>query len=94
MKQILSIVIVSMSMIACAGNPPAWWNPGNRYGQIEQSTITADMPIEPETPVIKEEKLEPILDNTYEEEVLELPLEEDISQPSPSNSLPTPSVLE
>ena len=31
MKKIVGMCLFSLLVAACAGNPPAWWNPGNKY---------------------------------------------------------------
>ena len=82
--------------MACAGNPPAWWNPGNRYGHAQ--TATPHSSASRSSTVVQEETL-PILDNFYEEEYLEpLPEEESavnqIESEISSKMLPVPSVLE
>ena len=43
MKKILCVSMLAGLLAACAGNPPAWWNPGNRYGQAQESA-PADKP--------------------------------------------------
>lgn len=40
MKKIIC-VFVSVFLCACAGNPPAWWNPSGRYMQNTQPNTTA-----------------------------------------------------
>lgn len=39
MKKIYSLLFVSVMLTACAGNPPAWWNPRNL--QPGQQTATS-----------------------------------------------------
>lgn len=101
MKQILC-VSVAIFLVACAGNPPAWWNPGNRYGQAEttQSTQTSSAPAR-KVIVPQEESIEPLPDSSYEEEAIApLPEEEDtpaiipLEEPALDTTLPAPSVLE
>ena len=103
MKQLLGIFLLSLYLVACAGNPPAWWNPGNRYGHTpasaaETSAAQQAAPRQPVTP--QEENIDPLPDNSYEEEVIApLPEEEDTPTVQPTdepgvNTLPMPSVLE
>ena len=96
--------LCSAVLAACAGNPPQWWNPGNRYGATEQTTAaqTAAQRTEP-TP--KEEKLE-LRDESYEEIVLTPMPDEDGENATgvsasqnkellpAGDTLPAPSVLE
>ena len=102
MKRIFLFALCVLFLGACAGNPPAWWNPGNRYGTAE---VTTPAP-QPAAPVRKavpptEEEMEPLPDNSYEEEVIApLPEEEDmpaevpVQEPALDEALPTPSVLD
>lgn len=103
-----------MLLVACAGNPPEWWNPSGRYSQTaSQQTAAATSAAKPAAtrtkPVVKEEALDPLPDNSYEEETLApLPEEEDtpavdaITEPAldgnnalnGNGGLPAPSVLE
>ncbi len=102
MKQLLGMSLISLYIAACAGNPPAWWNPGNRYGQTPTSATAssaADQAALQKPAVPQEEDMDPLPDNSYEEEVIApLPEEEDTPavQPAdePVNTLPMPSVLE
>lgn len=99
MKHFFPIVALCACLAACAGNPPEWWNPGNRYGQTQQAGTVSQKT----TPVVaQEEVMDPLPDNSYEEEVLApLPEEEEVSvsaqgqiEPALDNGLPVPSVLE
>ena len=105
MKRFLFIAAVCVLFAACAGNPPAWWNPGNRYGQSEENastTPTAATPVKKRVePVVKEVSLDPLPDNSYEEETIApLPEEEDMpvvtpaQEPALDEPLPAPSILE
>lgn len=102
MKQLMGIFLLSLYLVACAGNPPAWWNPGNRYGQTPASAeASADQGKAPRQPAApQEENMDPLPDNSYEEEVIApLPEEEDTPAEQPAdepgvNTLPVPSVLE
>lgn len=103
MKKLLFLLVGGCLLAACAGNPPAWWNPQNRYGTAE-TTEQAD-PLQPvrarKAPVESEQSTEPLADTSYEEETLVLISEE--TEPSASEGvtpvvedavLPLPSVLE
>lgn len=91
-----------MSFAACAGNPPQWWNPGNRYGQTAQSSSAQTAPAtRPAKTVVTEETMDPLPDSSYEEEAIApLPQEEDMpvttpeAEPALADTLPAPSVLE
>ena len=97
MKQI-SVCLLAFLLAACAGNPPAWWNPNNRYGSVEQNE--AQRTVVPQTPVVMEESLDPLPDRSYEEEVITpLPDEENENDTGSSSAqndedeLPQPRVL-
>lgn len=105
MKNILAAFLGSVLFVACAGNPPQWWNPGNRYGTPEQ-TPAVQTAAQRTMPAPKEEKLE-LRDESYEEITLTPMPDEDgenatgasASQntellPAGDVSLPVPSVLE
>ena len=84
-------------LAACAGNPPAWWNPQNRYGSVD-GTPAALQPVRvKKTSAAMEQSIEPLADTSYEEETISLPEE---SEPAASEviveegELPSPSVLE
>lgn len=105
MRRIFFLLLAGSCLAACAGNPPAWWNPGNRYGQTEQpasaAAVPAQPPARPAEPVVKEVNLDPLPDNSYEEEAISpLPEEEDtptdapVTEPALDDSLPAPSILE
>ena len=105
MKRIFAIVLASACLAACAGNPPAWWNPGNRYGQADEVSSQTATPApsvkKPAEPVVSEVALDPLPDNSYEEEnIAPLPEEEDtpapalVTEPALDSMLPAPSVLE
>ena len=106
MKRIFAILTAGMCLAACAGNPPAWWNPGNRYGQTAaQTTATPPTPAvpvqKPAEPVVTEVMLDPLPDNSYEEQSISpLPEEEDtpadtpVTEPALDQTLPAPSILE
>ena len=103
MKKVF-IFLPVLFLVACAGNPPEWWNPSGRYNQAaSQSTPTVKQSVPRTQPVVKEETIDPLPDNSYEEEVLTpLPEEEDtpaakvVTEPAldGNKGLPAPSVLE
>ncbi len=102
MKQLSVVFFVMMGLVACAGNPPEWWNPGNRYGQPTQTSSEKTTPaVRPAKTVVAEETMDPLPDNSYEEEsIAPLPQEEDTpvttpeAEPALADTLPAPSVLE
>ena len=103
MKYFFPILVLCACLVACAGNPPQWWNPGNRYGQTQNTATSSGTSVKKTTDVVtQEESIEPLPDNSYEEEVLApLPEEEDMpapvkgeAEPALENGLPVPSVLE
>lgn len=40
MKRILCIIALAFSLMACAGNPPRWWNPGNTYSSTSRQSVS------------------------------------------------------
>lgn len=93
---------------ACAGNPPAWWNPNNRYGAAEQTsaltTPKKQVSQDNRSVVVTEENIDPILDDSYEEITLTPMPDEDRENATgvaasqneellPDGVLPVPSVL-
>lgn len=87
-------------LAACAGAPPSWWNPNNRYGSTQTDpSKKAEAPSKPErkTIIIKEEAMDPLPDASYEEEAI-APLPdaapEQIPAAADENTLPAPSVLD
>lgn len=110
MKNILGICLLSMGLAACAGNPPAWWNPGNVYSPTHKeapSTRTDTAPAEPAVTAQQQPPAEQILtlpDEDFEEMTL-TPLQDEEgendsgeasaqSAPNPEDSLPPPSILD
>lgn len=87
-------------LAACAGAPPSWWNPNNRYGST-QTDISKNVEVTSKparkTIIIKEEAMDPLPDVSYEEETL-TPLPdaapEQIPAAADENTLPAPSVLD
>lgn len=106
MKNILAVFLGSVLFVACAGNPPQWWNPGNRYGASEQ-TPAVQTAAQRTMPAPKEEKLE-LRDESYEEITLTPMPDEDgenatgasasqnteLLPAGDTTTLPAPSVLE
>ncbi len=92
-----------LMLVACAGNPPAWWNPQNRYGTVEDSTqppVVQPLRVR-KTPPITEQPTEPLADTSYEEKNLVVPVPEETESAFSENvveindqSLPLPSVLD
>ena len=99
MKKLLSCLLLTSFLSACSGNPPAWWNPNNRYGTADgQNTQpAADKPAK--ALVITEEEID-LPDVAYEEVTLTpMPDEENenvtgASSAQNDKSLPLPSVLD
>lgn len=87
-------------LAACAGNPPQWWNPANRYSQTQNAPASSGTVVKKTAVIAQEETIE-LPDNSYEEEVIApLPEEEDVpvvqpqAEPAFDNGLPMPTVLE
>ncbi|MBR2081582.1 MAG: membrane lipoprotein lipid attachment site-containing protein [Elusimicrobiaceae bacterium] len=110
MKKTVSLILLTVALTACAGNPPAWWNPNNRYGTVEENGTVRNTgskvpAAKTRSVVIKEETIEPLPDSSYEEVTLTpMPDEDDENttgvsasqneELTPDNVLPVPSVLE
>jgi len=69
-----SILTIAFLLTACAGTPPAWWNPSGNYSEKNAAVSKQQVPSgsskvtqEDETPA--EQDIEPALD-TYEEMAL------------------------
>ena len=91
MKRILCFLVLTGFVAACAGNPPAWWNPTNRYGTAEtsgQSAQTQTPLAQKDTPAVPaEESIDPLPDSSYEEEVIApMPDEDDENDSGVSSS--------
>ena len=107
MKKVFSFLFLCVFAAACAGNPPAWWNPGNRYGTADGSVTISPTPRSTtRTPVpVKEEEID-VVDQSYEEITLTPMPDEDEENDTGvaasqneeltphDDSLPLPSVLE
>ena len=42
MKKLIFSLFVLSFLTACAGNPPAWWNPGNVYSNTGRQTVSKE----------------------------------------------------
>ncbi len=75
MKNLFFLLIVTLLLSACAGNPPAWWNPGNTYSSTGRQTVSEEkqrvhtQPVSEIPPMPTEEKIN-VQDETYEEMIL------------------------
>ena len=98
MKKCFSFIFLSSFICACAGNPPAWWNPNNRYGTADGSP--AAQPAAPKKILVVQEEEIDLPDMTYEEVTLTpMPDEENenitgASAAQNDENLPQPSVLD
>ncbi len=93
MHKYIILIMTVASLSACAGNPPAWWNPGNIYSPPKQKQ-SAENTLPPEQTIS-------LQDETYEEMVL-TPLQDEenenssgdaASQTLPQEDLLPPSIL-
>ena len=115
-KNILLGLASCLLAAACAGNPPAWWNPGNVYSSEAPARTSASkgtnggvssantVAVQEAEPVVKEESIAPLPDESYEEMIL-TPLQDEETEnasgessaqsaPAETGLLPPPSVLE
>lgn len=109
MRKILFLTPVAFFLCACAGMPPAWWNPGNTYSSTSRQTVSDEKPRERViTPsaieqMPAEEKIA-VQDESFEEMIL-TPLQDEETEndtgessaqsvPQEGSALPPPSVLE
>lgn len=46
MKKLLLLAPAAFLLCACAGMPPAWWNPGNTYSSTSRQTVSDEKPRE------------------------------------------------
>ncbi len=44
MKKILFLMPAVLLFCACAGMPPAWWNPGNTYSSTSRQEVSDEKP--------------------------------------------------
>ena len=95
MKKVISFLLISFILTACAGNPPAWWNPRGIGITSNAAQGVATQPAKETAPA--EENLQ-LSDESYEEMAL-TPLEIDNEEERSAalleeeNLLPPPSVL-
>lgn len=106
-KNILFGAALCFLLGACAGNPPAWWNPGNAYsvdapsqrpssGTMSSGQTAAPAAQQREDIVPREEAIAPLPDESYEEMIL-TPLQdeetENVSGESSAQSVPSSSAV-
>jgi len=84
---------------ACAGNPPAWWNPGNVYSNTSKSSVSAptvltSQPTDEHPLEEPQEESFSVQEENYEE--MALPPVDDLEDTEPAEEEPLlqPSVLE
>lgn len=95
-----------MGLAACAGNPPAWWNPGNIYSsQGESTSATPTAPARATTPSQTTTEQTLNLPNEDYEEMALTPLQDEEGEndsgessaqsiPELEDLLPPPSILD
>lgn len=103
-KNLFSILAFAIFLTACAGNPPAWWNPSNAYssdgssisssskGSSSSGTEETQPQFSEETPIPQEIDMAPLPDESYEEMILTPLQDEEVendSGVSSSQSAPT-----
>ncbi len=99
MKKLFSCLLLTSFLSACSGNPPAWWNPNNRYGTADGTPAVQKPAAKPKAVVVTEEEID-LPDTTYEEVTLTpMPDEENENATGASSAqndknLPAPSVLD
>ena len=97
MKKFFPFCLLALFAAACAGNPPAWWNPNNRYGTVDG--VQTQPAAQKKAVVVEEEEID-LPDTTYEEVTLTpMPDEENENKTGASSAqnekeLPLPSVLD
>ena len=80
-KNLFLFLALGLLSAACAGNPPAWWNPGNAYSSGSRSVrpvqaassgnIEVSAPAQDEAVIPQEEAIStPLPDESYEEMIL------------------------
>ena len=109
MRKILFLTPVSLLLCACAGMPPAWWNPGNTYSSTSRQTVSDEKPRErvitpsaieqmptEENIAAQDESFEEMILTPLQDEETENDTGESSAQsvPQGGNMLPPPSVLE
>lgn len=110
MKKVLTVCLFSFSLAACAGNPPAWWNPGNKYspennsGTAATASTTAPAPSTGAHTQIPAEQSISVPEEDFEEMTL-TPLQDEEGEdesgdasaqsvPEPQDTLPAPTILD
>ncbi len=94
MKKYIAFTFCLIILTACAGNPPAWWNPSGRYSTPSPTSSTVSTPTAIptiSTPAPEEETLLPTVDSDYEEMVLSPVMAQ---EDTPSSTNLSPSILE
>lgn len=99
MRKILFFLMIVCWISACAGNPPAWWNPGNVYSNPSKSSVPAPTVLAPQPtdePALEEPQEESfsVQEENYEE--MTLPPVDDLEEAEPTEEEPAlqPSILE
>ena len=94
MKHLVKIWLLAICLSACAGNPPAWWNPGNIYSPENRQHTVAPAAASPAAQPLTQPPAEETL-NLPDEDFEEMPLtplqdeeEENDSGDSSAQSLP------
>lgn len=75
MKKIIFLYICAVLLAACAGNPPAWWNPGNTYSSTSRQSVSDEKPrthfaAPSPVPAMPAEESIALPDESYEEMML------------------------
>lgn len=99
MKKNLLFIFFSLLLVACAGEPPKWWNPSNAYvPTVKQETpAKSNTTTSRKTTVVKPTVLEPteeniiLQDDSFEEMTL-APLPQDLQEESDDTTVPTETV--
>jgi len=107
MRKLLAMTLVCFLLAACAGAPPAWWNPGGVYSnqgikteknsqQVAAPNAAPAQQPQEQTIVLQEDSYEemtltPLQDEEGENESGDSSAE---SVQPPEDSLPAPSILE
>ena len=110
MRKILFLTPVALLLCACAGMPPAWWNPGNTYSSTSRQTVSDEKPRErvitpsaieqmptEENIAVQDESFEEMILTPLQDEETENDTGESSAQSVPQqqgSALPPPSVLE
>lgn len=95
MKRLLMMGLVSVFMGACAGNPPAWWNPRQMQAQPAAAPAAEQTAADTTERAVPADEKILLQDESYEEMAL-TPLEAGPAvppEPEDPSALPIPSVL-